>query len=95
MPVVLVHEGMTQKQYEESVRRLTGSDERLSSPSQWPVEGLLTHVTGEGESGFRVVDVWESRDAVDRFGAQLIPILDEIGVQQRPEIYETHTFVSA
>jgi hypothetical protein len=52
----------------------------MTSPSEWPVEGLLAHITGQGENGFRVVDVWESQEAVDRFAAELTPILDEIGV---------------
>ena len=95
MPVVLVHEGITQEQYEESVRKLTGGQNRMTSPSQWPVEGLLAHITGQGERGFRVVDVWESQEAVDRFAAELMPILDEIGVQGQPEVYAAHTYVSA
>lgn len=95
MPVVLVHEGITQEQYEESVRRLTDGKSRMTSPSEWPVEGLLAHITGQGDNGFRVVDVWESQEAVDRFAAELVPVLEEIGVQGRPEVYAAHTFVSA
>lgn len=95
MPVVLVHEGITQEQYEESVRRLTDGQSRMTSPSEWPVEGLLAHITGQGDNGFRVVDVWESQEAVDRFAAELVPVLEEIGVQGRPETYAAHTFVSA
>ena len=96
MPVVLVSpKGFTKEQYEESVRRLTGGKERLTSPADWPVEGLLAHTAGEGANGFRVVDVWESEEALNRFGEQLIPILRDIGVEGEPEIYPAHTFVSA
>ncbi|HEX6701386.1 MAG TPA: hypothetical protein VF101_11705 [Gaiellaceae bacterium] len=95
MPVVLVHEGLTQEQYEESVRRLTGGNERLESPADWPVPGLLAHIPGQGEKCFRVVDVWESQEALDAFAAKLIPILNEIGVQGTPEVYPAHTYVSA
>ena len=35
------------------------------------------HIASQGESGFRVVDVWESEDAFRRFGKKLIPILRE------------------
>jgi hypothetical protein len=83
VPVVLVHEGVTQDQYEEPVRRLAGK-ERMESPADWPVPGLLAHISGQGEKGIRVVDVWESQEAVDAFAAQLMPILEEIGVQGRP-----------
>ena len=94
MAVALVFEGITQEQYEESVRRLTGGS-ALSSPDDWPVAGLLAHVAGQGQGTFRVVDVWESQEALEAFGAQLMPILSEIGVQGEPEIYPLHTFVSA
>jgi hypothetical protein len=93
VPIVLVHEGLTKEQYEESVRKMTGKS-RMESPADWPVEGLLAHIPGQGEKGFRVVDVWESREAIDAFAKQLMPILDELGVQGRPEVYPAHTYVS-
>jgi hypothetical protein len=49
----------------------------------------------QGQQGFRVVDVWESEEAFRRFGETLMPILQELGVEGEPEIYATHTFVSA
>jgi hypothetical protein len=74
---------------------VTGGKSRVESPADWPVEGLLAHVTGEAPSGFRVVDVWESEEALRRFPEQLIPILRGIGVDGEPEIYPTYSFVSA
>lgn len=96
MAVILVHQGqgLTRESYEEVVRRLSGKD-KLESPADWPVEGLLSHAAGEGEGGFRVVDVWESEEAVQRFGETLIPVLKELGVDAEPEVYPAHTFVSA
>jgi len=64
------------------------------SPADWPVEGLLAHIAGEGPNGFRVVDVWESEDAMRRFGDTLKPALKALGVEAEPEIYPAHTFVS-
>ena len=87
--------GITQETYEEVVRRLTDGKTRLDSPADWPVEGLLVHAAGEAEGGFRVVDVWESEEAVRRFGETLVPILQELGVEAQPELYPAHTFVSA
>ena len=95
MPVVLVFEGVTQEQYEESVRRLSGGKSRMESPADWPVEGLLAHIAGQGEKTFRVVDVWESESALESFAAKLTPILQDIGVQGQPEIYPAHSYVSA
>jgi hypothetical protein len=95
--VVLVHHGpgLTQENYEEVVRRLTDGKSRLESLGDWPVEGILSHVAGEGPNGFRVVDVWESEEAVRRFGEILGPVLREVGIEAEPEIYPAHTFVSA
>ncbi|CAN5574407.1 hypothetical protein BH18ACT8_BH18ACT8_11640 [soil metagenome] len=96
MPVVLVHEGptVTKERYEETVRRLTDG-KGLKTPADWPIEGLLVHTAGQGESGFRVVDVWESEDACRQFGERLMPILQEVGIQDQPQVYPAHTFVSA
>ena len=97
MAVVLVHQGpgLTRENYEEVVRRVSDGKSRMESPSDWPVEGLLVHAAGEGESGFRVVDVWESEEAAQRFGEKLTPILQEVGVSTDVELYPAHTFVSA
>jgi hypothetical protein len=97
MPVVLVHQGpsVTQERYDETVRRLTGGKGRLESPSDWPVEGLLVHAAGQSEQGFRVVDVWESEEACNRFGEVLRPILQEVGIDDQPQLYPTQAFVSA
>ena len=95
MPVVAVFQGLTQDRYEQSVRGVTGGKGRVESPSDWPVDGLLAHISGQGESGFRVVDVWESEEAFARFGETLMPILQDLGIHGEPEVYQAHTFVSA
>jgi hypothetical protein len=96
MPVVLVHQGpsVTQESYEEIVRKMRG-DKALDSPSDWPVEGLLMHAAGESPQGFRVIDVWQTEEACKRFGEVLAPILQEVGVDDQPVIYEAYRFVSA
>jgi len=97
MAVVLVHQGpsVNQERYEEVVRKLTGGKSRLESPSDWPVAGLLSHAAGPGKGGFRVVDVWESEEACNQFGEILAPILEDVGIDEQPELYQAHTFVSA
>jgi hypothetical protein len=87
---------LTQEQYEQSVNRLTeGKKTRMEAPSDWPVEGLLVHIAGQGPNGFRVVDVWESEEAFQRFGEKLMPILQELRVEVEPEIYPALAFVRA
>ena len=97
MAIVAVFQSpsLTQAKYEESVRQLTGGRAHLEKPADWPVEGLLVHAAGQGPNGFRVVDVWESERAFQRFGEKLMPILKTIGVEGEPEVYPAHTFVSA
>jgi hypothetical protein len=97
--VVVVFEGptITQEKYEDAVRRLTGGKSRFESASDWPNggEGLLMHAAGQGSSRFRVVDVWESEEAFGRFAETLGPILQEIGVEEPPQVYPAHTFISS
>ena len=94
MAVVLVFEGLEQAQYEEVVRKMTGKS-RMESPSDWPVEGLIVHAAGQGPNGFRVVDVWESEEASNRFGEVLGPLVQEVGIDRAPEVYPAFAFVSA
>jgi hypothetical protein len=96
MAVVLVHHGptVTRERYDDVVRRMMGKD-HAESLSDWPVEGLLVHAAGDGPNGFRIVDVWESEEACNRFGEVLGPHLKDAGITDQPELYEAHAFVSA
>jgi len=97
MAVVLVHEGptVTQERYEQVVTAITDGKERMESLSDWPVEGILVHAAGQGPNGFRVVDVWESEEAAASFGEKLGPALAEAGIEEEPQLYPAHTFVSS
>jgi len=95
VPVVLVFESpsFTREQYEESVRRLTDGG-TVASPADWPSEGLLAHIAGPTDEGFRVIDVWESEEAFASFGQFLMPVLQELGVGGGPDIKPVHTLVT-
>jgi hypothetical protein len=97
MAVVAVFQGptLTRERYEASIRELTGGRSRVETPSDWPVEGLLLHVAGETATGFRIIDVWQSEEAFRRFGEALAPIMAKLGLDEKPEVYPAHTFVSA
>ena len=44
-----------------------------------PTDGLLSHVCMATESGFRIVEVWTSKAACDRFGQELVgPTIDAV-----------------
>ena len=96
MPILAVHETptLTRDRYEKVVRRLTGGKSRIDSPSDLPFEGLLVHVAGQGENGFCVVDVFASEEAVHRFRETISPIAQEVGIEDPPEFFPAHTFVS-
>ncbi len=96
MAVVLVHQGptVTRENYEATVRALTDGKSSMESFSDWPVEGILVHTAGESPDGFRVVDVWESEEAANRFGETLGPILEEVGITDPPQLYAAHAFVT-
>ena len=97
MPIVAVFQSptLTRETYEQACRKLTGGRRsRMESTSDWPVEGVLAHIAGQTDTGFRVVDVWESEDAFRRFGETLLPILQELGIEGAPEVYATHAYVS-
>jgi hypothetical protein len=46
--------------------------------------------------GWRVIDVWHSRTAFNRFGKELKPVLKKIGMQgARPKIFPLTRFIKS
>ncbi len=72
--------GMTEEQY-AAVRQAV-------SPTNRPPAGLLYHAAGPVADGFRVMEVWESQEALDAFfGAALGRALGEARVTAQPQIF--------
>ena len=94
MPILMIHDspGGTKEQYEEVGRRLTDG-RGLNSLSDWPVDGILAHAAGPTNDGWRVVDVWESEEAFERFGPVIGPLLQEVGFPGEPQVFPLHNFV--
>ena len=94
MPILILHDspGGTQEQYEEVGARLTDG-RGLNSLSDWPVPGILSHTAGATETGWRVVDVWESEEAFQRFAEIIVPIVQEVGFPGGPQVFPLHNFV--
>lgn len=70
--------------------------ERMQLGGRLPA-GALAHCAGETAEGLRVVDVWESREAFDRFATeQIMPFAADAGLPQ-PEVtaVELHNFERA
>lgn len=60
-----------------------------------PPEGMVVHTAGATGGGMRIFEVWESREAYDRFqNERLLPtvrkVIGEDAPQPQTEIYELH-----
>lgn len=79
---------LTTENYNESVRR-------LEEAGAWPPDGLEYHVFFGPEGDMRVSEIWDSQEQLEAFGARLMPILDEIGMEFSgpPEIFEVHNII--
>ena len=54
--------------------------DRLNAEIEQDPEGLILHTASEKEGRMRIVDVWESRDAYERFESEmLMPAVGRIG----------------
>jgi hypothetical protein len=53
-------------------------------------EGLIFHTAGPTPNGFRVLDVWQSREAFEKFAQRMVPIAQKQGLAAdvRPDIWE-------
>jgi len=94
MAVLMVHEspGGTEEQYKEVVSRLTDG-KGFNSLSDWPVEGILFHVAAPMDGGWRVIDIWESEEAFERFGPAIGPVLEEVGFPGEPRLFPIYDIV--
>lgn len=65
--------------------RPQGGKPRLESTSDIPADGLLVHVAAQTDDGFMILDVFESHEAFDPFGALASPIATEEGIEEPPD----------
>ena len=91
MAVVVDASAPSQELYEAVSSRLMG-DGRLP-------EGCHVHIAGPAEGRWRVLTVWDSREAFEKFREEkLVPTLMEISGGQAqpppdPDVNEVHTFI--
>jgi hypothetical protein len=78
---------LTAGQYDESVSK-------LEAAGIFPPDGLDYHVCFGTEGTLRVSEIWDSRQQLEAFGEQLMPVLAEVGIDPgEPEILEIHNIV--
>ncbi len=77
--VILDFPGATLEQYDQVIERMGFSKGGVGPPE------ILFHWITKTEEGTRVVDVWETREAFERFAEEKIgPITKEVGVPGPP-----------
>jgi hypothetical protein len=89
--VELNFKGATLDQYDQVIHRM---GRRQGGPTP---EGAISHWVAKTDDGFRVVDVWESKEAFERFAQEQIrPHTREAGIDQEPEIsfYDVHNYLT-
>jgi hypothetical protein len=63
-------------------------------------EGCRLHIAGPVDEGWRVITVWDSRDAFGRFrDERMIPAIQEVAGDEaptpRPDVREVHRLITA
>jgi hypothetical protein len=89
--VVFNFDGGTAEQYDALVREM-----RIAGQPASAIAGLFFLAAGPAEGGFRVFDVWESQEALDRFSRdRLMPAAEKIGgiPQPRVEVVPDHAMM--
>ena len=87
MPVAMLQTGemFTKELYDQVTEKMFGHTDMR--PDEAP-EGLILHSAGQGDQGWYVYDIWESREAFERFSEEkLMPAIQEImgDVQPPPD----------
>jgi hypothetical protein len=80
--IYFAHVGFTAEKYDEAISRLEAAG--AGSPA-----GRTYHVALETDGTMNVFDIWESQEQFDAFGATLVPILTELGVELSPPMIAT------
>jgi hypothetical protein len=58
-------------------------------PDNKPAKGMLYHVAGPAGTGFVVIEIWESREALDKFASEVLAgPLKAAGVDPRPRYFD-------
>jgi len=80
---------LTAERYDESTRRLE------EAGVEFPPDGLDYHICFGSEGSLRVSEIWDSREQFEAFGARLMPVLADTGIEFSgdPEVFEVHNII--
>ncbi len=87
MAIVAMFEvnGANASKYNEVIRRLTEIGQRVP-------DGQKYHIC-YGDKRLQVIDVFESQAKLDAFGAKLMPILQGMGIEAKPTVFEVYNII--
>ena len=72
--------------YDEVIRRLTDIGQRTP-------DGQMYHVCYGDRHNLQVIDVFENTATLNAFGARLGPILQELGIEAKPSVFEVYNII--
>jgi hypothetical protein len=80
---------LTTEKYDDAIRRHEAAGIEL------PPDGMDYHVCFGSDGDLRVSEIWESREQFEAYGARLMPILADAGIEfsGEPEIFEVHNII--
>ena len=77
---------MPAEKYDEVIRRLDAAG--AGAPP-----GRLYHVCYGAPDNLQVIDLYDSPASLESFGRALLPILQEMGIEARPEVQPVHNTI--
>jgi hypothetical protein len=81
-------QSMSTQKYDEIIKRLEAAG--AGAP-----EGRLFHVAFGDPNALNVSDIWDTKENFEKFGATLMPILEDVGVDPgEPAWIEVHNIIA-
>jgi hypothetical protein len=80
---------LTSEKYDEALRK------HESAGVAFPPDGMAYHVCFGSNGNLRVSEIWDSREQLEAYGKQLMPILADTGIEfsADPEILDVYNVV--
>jgi hypothetical protein len=80
-------EGATAEKYDEVIRRLTLMGLRVP-------DGQMYHICYGDKRRLQVINVFENQAKLDAFAAKLMPILQDMAITAKPQIFDIHNIIA-
>lgn len=78
--------GANSSKYDEVIRRLTAIGQRVP-------DGQMYHICYGDKQRLQVINVFGSPAKLDAFGAKLMPILQDMGIEAKPTVFEIYNII--